>query len=523
VEKERKEAQKLALDISQESERELAAKAREWEETFNSISDMVIILDRDYRIINANKAASDFLKAGTDTLIGSKCHATHHCDKKQPDNCPCLDTFDLKQSATREFYEPEFQKYLEVSTSPIFNASGEMVAAVHITKDISLRKRMEEEIVRTQKLSSLSVFAGGIAHDFNNMLTVIMSTVTLAKMYARENSNVIGKLEEAEHEIMHARELTNQLLTFAKGGAPIKRLSSLSDLLQDTVEFSLKGSTSSCEFSIAEDLWSAEIDRTQISQVISNLVINAIQAMPERGRIKVTARNEVITATGGALMDGRYVLIAIEDSGTGILPQHLEKIFDPFFTTKPKGSGLGLATCYSIIKRHSGFIDVQSQAGKGAIFSIYLPALLKPYKAEVPVAGVELKGVGRVLLMDDDEGLLRNVGELLEGIGYEVETARNGEDAVILYKRSQVLLRPFDAVVLDLTITGGLGGRACLQEIMAIDLFVKALVMSGYSEDAVLSEFKQHGFSAVVIKPFTVEELHEALQKVMAEKGDINA
>jgi len=430
VVQERKEAQQTALRVSLDKEKELANKTREWEETFNSISDMVIILDRDYRIIRANRAAAEFMKTEQEALVHQRCYTLHHGTGESPPSCPCLKTFESKRPSTEEFYEPRFGKYLEVSTSPILDDAGEVAAVVHITKDIAWRKKMETEIMRTQKLESLSILAGGIAHDFNNMLTVIMSTTTLAKIYAEDNPNAVVKLQEAEKEIMHARELTNQLLSFARGDAPIKRLSAFQELLRDTMDFSLKGSNVSGEMIIAEDLWAAEIDRIQISQVISNLVINAKQAMPQGGTVVLKAQNvELDEQSGFPVNPGRYVKISVEDTGAGISPEVMPRIFDPFFTTKPMGSGLGLSLSYSIIGNHGGYIDVKSQPGEGTIFSVFLPASSEPCVEELAIEPAELRGAGRVLIMDDEDNILRNVREMIETLGYEAETARNGQEA----------------------------------------------------------------------------------------------
>jgi PAS domain S-box-containing protein len=514
--REKDAAQQEALRISSESERELANNAREWEDTFNSISDMVIILDREYRIVKANKAAADFLGAGQETVAGAFCYNLQHQDGCRPEQCPSFDTFGSGAPATREYYEPRFERHLEVSTSPIRDRDGRVAAVVHITKDVTWRKKLEEEIMRTRKLDSLAVLSGGIAHDFNNMLTVIMSTVTLAKMYAGDNARVIAKIEEAEGEILHARELTNQLLTFAKGGAPSRRLASLPELLRDTAGFSLKGSSILCEFDIADDLWAVEIDRTQISRVISNLVINAVQAMPKGGAVAVRAKNAVIDESSGLpARPGRYVRIEVEDCGCGIAPEHLQNIFDPFYTTKLGGSGLGLSTSYSIVKKHSGYIDAKSRVGSGSVFTVYLPASLEIHVEAAAPARKALSGGGRLLLMDDDEKLAKNVGELLEKLGYDVELARSGEEAIILFKRALVLSRPFDAVILDVTVPGGMGGKDCLRNLLELDPVVAAIVVSGYSEDAVLSEYERYGFREALAKPFTIEELQGKLRNAM--------
>lgn len=517
--REKEAAQQGALSISLEAERELAAKAREWEETFNSISDMVVILDREHNIIKSNKAVVDFFKTVKGEPQDLKCYDFYHDSRRPIPQCPCAETFKTKQAAVVEYFEPDLDRFLEVSTSPILGNAGDVIAVVHITKDITWRKKMEEEIMRTQKLESLGVMAGGIAHDFNNMLTIIMSTTTLAKMYAKDDPKAVAKLDEAGREIMHARELTNQLLTFAKGGAPVKKLSSFRELLSDTVEFSLTGSSNvECETIVPDDLWSAEIDRTQIAQVISNLVINSKQAMPLGGTIRVDAGNVIVDKyTGLPLEDGRYVRISVEDNGSGIPQEDQPKIFDPFFTTKVAGSGLGLSSSYSIIKKHNGYIDVKSRLGEGCVFDVYLPASTELHvKENVGTGRLELRGAGRVLLMDDDENLLKNVNEMLTTLGYEVETARNGQEAVILYKRAKALSRPFHAVVLDLTIARGIGGRECMEQLLLLDPCVNALVMSGYAEDATLAEYGRYGFREALSKPFTIEELHAALQKVMS-------
>jgi len=377
------------------------------------------------------------------------------------------------------------------------------------------RKKIEYETVRAHRLESVAALAGGIAHDFNNMLTVIMSTTTLAKMYAEDNQNAVAKLEDAEKEIMHARELTTQLLTFAKGGAPVKRLSSFRELLHDTVEFSLAGSNVSSEMIIPDDLWSAEIDRIQISQVISNLMINARQSMPQGGTVTLRADNvQLDNGSGMPLESGRYVRIAIQDRGAGISPDDLPRIFDPFFTTKSMGSGLGLSTSYSIVSQHGGYIDVVSSLSEGSTFTVYLPASSEIFRDDVTETVPELKGSGRVLLMDDDEDILKNVGEMASAIGYETETARNGEEALILFRRAKALSRPFDVVVLDMTVIGGMGGRDCMTELLKTAPDTRAIAISGYAQDAVIAEYGRYGFPAALAKPFTIEELHKTMMQV---------
>jgi len=529
IRREKEEELRKALNMSREKESELAARTQEWEETFNSISDMMIIVDRQRRIIKANKSAAGFLNEVPETIAARHCFELYHTDGRCPAACPCTDTFEKAKPATAEFYEPKFGRHLEVSTSPVFDASGEVVGAVHITKDVTWRKQIEEEVLKVRKLDGLAVLAGGVAHDFNNMLTVIMSSVTLAKIYAQNNAGAISKLNEAEHEIIHARGLTSQLITFARGGAPVKRLASLEGLLRDTVEFSLRGSDIACEYAVAEDLWAAEIDSVQISQVINNLAINARQAMTGGGTLRISAENLIMDdGSGLPLPAGLFVRLSFRDSGQGISPEVMGKIFVPFFTTKKTGTGLGLSTSYSIITQHGGYIHVESGPGEGSVFDVYLPASSLPAPAGVEVeAGTfdcdPAQRGGRILLMDDDDKLRSNVSEMLEVVGYEVETARNGDEALILFRKSRALKRPFSAVILDLTVVGGMGGRECLAGLLELDPMVRAIVMSGYSEDDAIAQYKSCGFGEALTKPFSIEELQAVIRKTTEQAGSANA
>jgi len=336
-------------------------------------------------------------------------------------------------------------------------------------------------------------------------------------MYANPEDKIFEKLSGAEKASLRAKHLTQQLLTFSRGGAPIKKTAFISELLKDAAVFALSGSNVRCEFSIPGDLWPVEVDEGQITQVINNLIINASQAMPEGGIIKARAENIVVDAEQGLpLKEGKYMKISIEDRGIGIPEEHLQKIFDPYFTSKQKGSGLGLATAYSIVKRHDGCIQVKSELGVGSTFHIYLPASSK----EV-LMGKQLReriptGEAKILLMDDEE-LVREVGgEMLEVLGYEVEFAKDGAEAIELYKKAKESTHPFDAIILDLTIPGGMGGKEAVEKLIEIDPEVKAIVSSGYSTDPIMADFRKYGFSDVVAKPYKLNELGEALHKVIA-------
>jgi len=380
---------------------------------------------------------------------------------------------------------------------------------------------MEEELLKAQKHESISVFAGGIAHDLNNLLTGIIGNISLAR--GCENpADRDEKLAEAERESMRIRDLTQQLLTFAKGGTPILHTVAVGGLLKGSTTFALRGSNVRCEFAIPDDLWAVEIDEGQINQVINNLIINAKQAMLDGGTISVHCENIVLDAGRSLPLDaGAYIRISVVDKGTGITQEHLQKIFDPFFTTKQEGSGLGLATSYSIVQKHNGHISVESQIGVGTAFHIYLPASSKQ------VAIVEEKaekkptpGKGRILVMDDEKHLRNLADGVLGSIGYKVTTAIDGEEAIELYEVAMDSGDPFDAVIMDLTIPGGMGGKEAIKKLTEIDPGVKAIVSSGYSTDPVMADFREYGFSGVIAKPYRISELSEVLHGVINDVQD---
>ena len=394
-------------------------------------------------------------------------------------------------------------------------------ATLGFMTDITYRKRLEEEQQRVAKLESVGLLAGGIAHDFNNILTSILGNISLASMEAAPGSELRDSLEQAEKASQRAKDLTKQLLTFSKGGAPVTRLASLAELLKDTTSFALRGSNIICQFSIPADLWHAEIDAGQVSQVIQNLVINAQQAMPSGGTIEVTAENMALDITqnigsGLPLKEGDYIRIAVSDHGSGIDAEHLDKIFDPFFTTKQTGSGLGLATAFSIARNHGGHLSVESKVGAGATFYLYLPASRETATPkQVKKEAGKPAGKARILVMDDEQGVREIAGRMLQHLGYQdVEFATDGADAIKLYKAAMKSGSPFTATILDLTIAGGMGGKETVRKLLKIDPGVKAIVSSGYVDDSVIAKHKDYGFSGMVAKPYTLEELRKALQDV---------
>ncbi len=412
--------------------------------------------------------------------------------------------------------------FADASVSPLHSQTGEIAGFRGIGRDVSDRKHFEEEQQRIEKLESVGVFAGGIAHDFNNILTAILGNINLARMEAKPDSELHELLEEAEKASLRAKDLTQQMLTFAKGGAPGRELVRISQVLRDVASLALRGSNVICNFSIYRDLWHAEVNEDQISQVIGNIIINAQQAMPAGGTIEIEARNITLNARQNLgktlpLKEGNYIRIAITDHGTGIPQELLQKIFDPYFTTKRKGSGLGLATSNSIVHNHGGHISVKSELGAGSTFYVYLPAAKKnaspkkvKKKESTPV------GKNKILVMDDEDTVRKVAGRMLKRIGCKnIEFAIDGAEAIRLYSEAMKEDKPFDAVILDLTIPGGMGGKEAIKELLKIDPEVKVIVSSGYSSELAIAEYKQYGFSGVVAKPYILDQLRQALHDVL--------
>ena len=413
------------------------------------------------------------------------------------------------------------ERIIADSGAPIHDEHGQLLGVVLVFRDITELRRLQEELVKAAKLESVGALAGGIAHDFNNLLTGIMGNISLAKRYI-EPGEAFDRLLEAEKASVRAKDLTQQLLTFSTGGAPIKKTISIADLIKDSVDFALRGSNIRCEFSLPDNLSLVEADEGQMNQVIVNLVINAKEAMPEGGILKIGAKNISIGRRGALpLRLGKYVEVSMEDTGVGISRKHLERIFEPYFTTKQQGSGLGLPTAYSIIKNHGGYITTRSTPTVGTTFYIYLPASDKPMLAQEKAAvGIRLVGEGRILVMDDEEIVRKFLDAELTDAGYEVELTVDGAEAIKQYTKAKGSGQPFDAVILDLTVPGGIGGKEVIKKLLEIDPSVKAIVSSGYSTDPIMSQFRDYGFCGVVAKPYGITELEKTLRSVLEEKGD---
>jgi two-component system, cell cycle sensor histidine kinase and response regulator CckA len=393
---------------------------------------------------------------------------------------------------------------------------GSLIGFWWLKRDISEKKRAEQEMAKAEKLESLGILAGGIAHDFNNLLTGILGNISLAQKHLEEDHKAWKRLEAAAKASLRAQELTRQLLTFSHGGAPIRKTGSISEMLRDSVGFALRGANVRCELFLASDLFPVEMDEAQMSRVLSNLVINGLQAMPTGGTLYVQAINmEIDESHRLPLKPGQYVRIAIRDMGKGIPAENLQKIFDPYFTTKEKGTGLGLATSYSVVKKHDGLMTVKSKLGRGSVFYVYLPASALPLEVKEPADNISLMGSGKLLVMDDEE-LIRDLArELLNALGYDVELAKDGSEAVTLYREAWHSEKPFDLVIMDLTVPGGMGGQEAIRALRAIDPQVRALVSSGYSDDHVMANFQEHGFIGVLPKPYGIQQVGKLLRQLL--------
>jgi signal transduction histidine kinase/ActR/RegA family two-component response regulator len=386
-------------------------------------------------------------------------------------------------------------------------------SAEQLRSEIAQREQTEEELLRARKLESLGVLAGGIAHDFNNFLTVVQGNIEVAKGQMNVYEPAQESLNQAASACQRAKFLSSQLLTFAKGGAPVRRVASIAQLVTDAVHLARTGSPIAIDVTIADRLWSAQVDPGQIGQVLHNILINAREAMPGGGAIEVRAENVVVPNDAGDAAP--HVRISIRDCGPGISPEVLRRIFDPYFTTKPGGTGLGLATAYAIVVKHGGHISVESTPGVATEFAVDLPASLETPQSQAALSVPVQTGTERLLVMDDDEALRILFKAVLTQLGYDVQTAGDGAEAVALYETTKATGRAFDAVLLDLTVTGGMGGVEAAAKLKELDPSLKLIVSSGYSDAPVMSHFAEYGFDAVILKPWTVKEMSEVLRRVL--------
>ena len=516
----------VATDISERklSETKLAEEKERLAVTLRSIGDGVITTDTQGRVILINKVAEMLTGWDSDEATGR----------------PLAEVFEVINDVTRQPCESPVVKVLasgkiiglaahtaliskhgrEISISdsgaPIRDKDGKIIGVVLVFRDITEKLRTEQELIKVKKLESIGVLAGGIAHDFNNILVAILGNIDLSLRDSNLTDGTQKLLMEAVKASYQARDLTQQLLTFAKGGEPIKKAASLVDVVKDSANFVLRGAKVACRYFFPDDLWFVDIDKGQISQVVQNIILNASNAMPGGGVIEVACENVSSTSSMNIALptSGSHVKMSIKDSGVGIPANVLDRVFDPYFSTKQQGSGLGLAISHSIISKHGGHIAVQSTPGVGTTFTVYLPASAQnsePVKKTEEADAHTRKS--RILVMDDEE-MVRNILQgMLYRTGHEVLLAKDGIEAVRAYREAMENDAPIDLIIMDLTIPGGMGGKEAVEKILALNPEAKVVVSSGYSNDPVMANFKDYGFCSAIAKPYQLSELTKVISQ----------
>jgi two-component system, cell cycle sensor histidine kinase and response regulator CckA len=503
---------------------ELLAVRNRLEATLDAVPDLLFEVGLDGCIYDYHSPRSDLLAAPPEVFL----------NRNMAEVVP-PEVAELVQSALREAHEtgrtagtqyeltlPQGRFWFELSGSTKAVDPGEQPRFILLARDITDRKEFEREQLKIEKLESLGVLAGGIAHDFNNLLTAIMGNLSFAQLFLDARHKSYQPLVEAEKASVRAKDLSQQLLTFARGGEPVKKLLAVRELVQETVSLLLHGSNVKAHLDIPDGLHGIVADEGQLSQAWGNLILNAAQAMPGGGTLAIAARNESLAHPNAwSLPGGNYLRLSFTDQGCGIPQEDLVRIFDPYFTTKLKGKGLGLASVHSIIGRHGGHVGASSLPGQGTTFTVYLPSTgepccLEPAEDEQPPGSAS--GIGSILVMDDERFILEMTANMLEFLGYRVTRCESGEQAVELYREAGAAGRPFSAVIMDLTIPGGMGGRDAAVHILALDPKACLIVSSGYSTDPVLANFASYGFSGAVVKPYKMRELEQQLGALLAAR-----
>lgn len=516
----------IVKDVTEQKETEFALRESEkkFKELFNHANDFIFLMDvnkqtENFKFLEINKIASLRLGIDKEKIKNITFLNLINDDKLEETKKNLVKIIENKYYDFETFFiDKNSDKILVDINAHLFKLEGNNVVLI-IARDVTEKRKIEYEMQKAQKLESLGILAGGIAHDFNNMLTGILGNVSLARFSVDTNDRIVEFLLEAEKVIYKAKDLTLQLLSFSKGWSPIKEAGSISKLVRETSTFLVRGSNTKCIFSLSENLWVVEYDEGQMVQVINNLVINAMQSMSSGGIIEIKGANLILKENNELqLQSGKYVKLSFIDQGVGIPKENITRIFDPFFTTKNTGTGIGLTSSYSIIKKHGGAITVESDVGKGTSFHIFLPASQKQQegqsKKDGHSIGIIKKGTGRILVMDDNDDIRNTAKKLIEQLGYVVYVTKEGKETIETYQQNINNNTPFDVVILDLTIQGGMGGKETIQKLYEINPNIKAIVSSGYSNDPIMANYREYGFSDIISKPYTVEKLSETLYKL---------
>ncbi|NQT26278.1 response regulator [candidate division KSB1 bacterium] len=499
-------------------------QSEEWlHTTMQSIGDAVIATDEKGNIKFLNPVAESLTGWTQDEAFGRAFHEVfniiHETTRDEQENpvAQVLNTGKTVRLANHTLLISRNgqEMAIEDSAAPIKDARDRLTGVVVVFYDVSDRKQREMEMIRNQKLESLGVLAGGIAHDFNNLLAAIVGNISLAKMNLKPDHESSLIFDEIEEVLVKAKKLAQQLLVFSKGGAPLLRSINIYDEIQEAVPIALHGTN--VTYSIKGDrVWPVEFDKGQFSQIIHNLTVNAVQAMPDGGVIDICYENMIIGENNQSLVPGKYVKISFLDHGVGISPENMGKIFDPYFSTKKIGSGLGLTTVYAIIKNHDAHIHVESEEGVGTTFEIFIRASEAIHEQTGDLKPVSsIKSEGHILVMDDEETIRKLAVKALNALGYRVEVACNGEEAIQKYKLAIQEKKPFTAVILDLIIDDGLGGKETIVELLKIDPKVRAIVSSGYSD----AQYQKHGFCGILQKPYDIEQLRRIIHETVSSNA----
>lgn len=522
----------LTQDITQLKQAELRAigEKEQLSITLRSIGDGVITTDLAAKVLLINRAAEELTGWSQTEVVGRPIEEILNIVNEKtglPVENPVHKVLKEGQTVllanhTRLVSRNGTGYSIADSSAPVRDQSGNITGTVLVFHDVTHQRWLAEEQLKISKLEALGVLAGGIAHDFNNMLAVIIANIDLSRLLVENNGKlhnverILNHLNEAEKAAMRSKDITSQLLTFSRGGTPIKKTTQLPLIVQEAANFALHGANVRCDFNLNPSLWMVSVDEGQIGQVIQNLILNAVQAMPDGGLIEVSGENLTLDQDAmPGLAAGNYVRLAVKDNGIGIRQEDFGRIFDPYFTTKATGSGLGLAVCFSIVKKHDGLITVESQPGAGSTFNIYLPAVAVTGQVIKPVQPVLTPGFGRILVMDDEPMILETVELMLNKLGYGVSLAAEGQTVLRLYQEALEEGRPFDLVLLDLTIPGGMGGKQTMQHLLEIDPQAKVVVCSGYSNDEIMAKYADYGFAGVLPKPYRMADLSRMVQNLI--------
>ncbi len=508
----------IIRDISEQKkiEENLSSEKERLAITLKSIADGVIVTDNDYKILLMNKSAEEITGYKSNEATGKNINQIYKISNENLKNYIKYNIYENLNEFSILIDKNGEEKLVTDKSSPIYDRNRIVIGSVLVFQNITEKKKTELELQKAQKLESLGLVAGGIAHDFNNLLTGILGYISLTKNITKDNE-ILSLLEQAEEATQQSKKLTLQLLTFSKGGDPVKKVISITPLIKNSLSFILMGSNIKYTFEEDSFLSFVEVDEGQITQVFNNIIVNAKEAMPNGGLIKVKAENFYANNVLG-ISNGDYIKITFEDNGIGIDEKNFKKIFDPYFTTKQKGNGLGLSICYSVVKKHNGIITVDSKLNQGTIFSIYLPHSNKnEYIRHIKEQKI-IYNSGKILVLDDEEVIRVLLSKMLKHLGYTSVLTAKGEDTVQSYKDLLSKGEKPDAVILDLTIVGGMGGKDTIDELLKIDKNLKAVVSSGYSNDPVIANYSEYGFKNFLLKPYKLEELSNVLNSVL--KGE---